>query len=199
MAKELKKASFIKRICAYIIDYIIIVLLVTLVSTPFIDAQKSDKLQKESNEIITKYQAGEISEKEYIESASIAYYNLNKATGIMTFAIIIISILYYVVFQLYSKGQTIGKKMMKIKVISDDGDLTMNQMIFRSFISNMVLLHIINFALIIFVGKELYMSIFVVIAMVQYAIMFISIIMATRNDGRTIHDRITHTRVVNVN
>lgn len=198
MAKELKKVSVLKRLCAYIFDYLIIVVLVSLISAPFTDVQKTEKLQNESNEIITKYQAGEISVNEYMESASSVYYNLNRSTGIMTFVTIIVSILYYVVFQLYSKGQTIGKKLMRIKVISDKGDLTMNQMIFRSLISNMILLHIINFGLITFIGKELYISMFVSISMIQYIIMFISIIMATTKDGRTIHDRIAHTRVVNV-
>lgn len=198
MAKELKKVSVLKRLCAYIFDYLIIVVLVSLISAPFTDVQKTEKLQNESNEIITKYQAGEISVNEYMESASSVYYNLNRSTGIMTFVTIIVSILYYVVFQLYSKGQTIGKKLMKIKVISDKGDLTMNQMIFRSLISNMILLHIINLGLITFIGKGLYIGMFVSISMIQYIIMFISIIMATTKDGRTIHDRIAHTRVVNV-
>ena len=114
----------------------------------------------------------------------------------MTFITIIINVLYYVVFQLYNKGQTIGKKLLKIKVISDDGNLSMNQMIFRSLIANVILLNIINFALVIFTPKAIFMGVSVSVSMIQYIIMFISIIMATTKEGRTIHDRIAHTRVV---
>ena len=196
MAKELKKASLVRRLCAYVIDYLIVVILVSLISTPFVDAKKTDKLQKESTEIIEKYQKGEITPNEYLERYSSVYYSLSRSTGIMTFITIIIYIIYFVVFQLYNKGQTIGKKLMKIKVISLDGDLGMNQMIFRAFISNMILLNIINFALITFSPKNIYTGVSAVLSMIQYIIMFISIILATTKEGRTIHDRIVHTRVV---
>ena len=199
MAKELKKASFVKRLCAYVIDYLLIVVLVSLISTPFTDVKKTEEISKESNEIIEKYQNNEITVDEYIERYTAVYYNLNRTTGVMTFITIIFGILYFVVFQLYNKGQTLGKKLLRIRVISDDGDLSMNQMIFRSLIANTILLNIINFGLVTFVSKNIFMGASVAISMIQYIVMFISIILATREDGRTIHDRIAHTRVVKVN
>ena len=75
----------------------------------------------------------------------------------------------------------------------------MNQMIFRSLIVNMLLLNIINFALITFAPKDIYTGVSATLSMIQYLIMFISIILATTKEGRTIHDRIAHTRVVKVN
>ena len=145
MAKELNRASFVKRLCAYVIDYLLVVLVISVISMPFTDTKKTEKLEKESTEIIEKYQKGEITPDEYLQRYSSVYYNLSRNTGIVTFITIIVYILYYVVFQLYNKGQTIGKKLMKIKVISIDGELSMNQMIFRSLIVNMLLLNIINF------------------------------------------------------
>lgn len=196
MAKELKRASLVRRLCAYAIDYLIVVILVSLISAPFIDAKKIDKLQNESTEVIEKYQKGEITPDEYLERYSSVYYSLSRSTGVMTFITIIIYIVYFVVFQLYNKGQTIGKKLMKIKVISIDGELSMNQMIFRTFIVNMILLNIINFALITFAPKGIYTGVSATLSMTQYIIMFISVILATTKEGRTIHDRIAHTRVV---
>lgn len=196
MAKELKKASFVRRICAYVIDYLIIVLLVSLISAPFIDAKKTEKLQKETTEIMEKYQKGEITPDDYMKLSSSNLYKLGRTTGVTTFIEIIVAILYYVVFQLYNKGQTLGKKLLKIKVISEDGDLNMNQLLFRSLICNMILLNIINFGLVTFAGKDIYVGVYATISVIQYIIMFVSIILATTNEGRTIHDRIAHTRVV---
>ena len=196
MDKKLEKGSFIRRVCAYLIDSILIVILVSLLSTPFVDVDKTNTIEKESNEIIEKYQAGEITGDEYIQRYSSIYYELSRNTGIMTFITIIVGVLYYVILQLYNKGQTFGKMFMKIKVISIDGDLGMNQMIFRALIANTILLNIINFALITFVSKSIYMGVSVSISMIQYIVMFISLIMLTTKDGRTIHDRIAHTRVV---
>lgn len=199
MAKELNRASFVKRLCAYVLDYLLVVLVISVIAMPFTDTKKTEKLEKESTEIIEKYQKGEITPDEYLQRYSSVYYNLSRNTGIVTFITIIVYILYYVVFQLYNKGQTIGKKLMKIKVISIDGELSMNQMIFRSLIVNMLLLNIINFALITFAPKDIYTGVSATLSMIQYLIMFISIILATTKEGRTIHDRIAHTRVVKVN
>ena len=196
MAKELEKVSFVRRLCAYAIDYLIVIILVSLISTPFVDAKKTEKLEKESTEIIEKYHEGEITADEYLERYSSIYYGLSRSTGVMTFITIIIYIIYFVVFQLYNKGQTFGKKLMKIKVISLDGELSMNQMIFRAFIVNMILLNIINFALITFTSKDIYIGVTATLSIIQYIVMFISIILATTKEGRTIHDRIAHTRVV---
>lgn len=196
MAKELKKGSFIRRIGAYIIDYVILVILISLISSPFVDTAKTKTIEKEANEIIEKYQSGEISSDEYIQRYSSVYYNLSRSTGVVTFFTIIIDVLYFIVFQLYNKGQTVGKVLLKIKVISEDGNLNMNQMIFRALIAYMILSNIINFALITFASKSIYTGVSICISMIQYIVMFISVIMATTKDGRTIHDRLTHTRVV---
>lgn len=196
MAKELKRGSFIRRIGAYIIDYVILVILISLISSPFVDTAKTKTIEKEANEIIEKYQSGEISSDEYIQRYSSVYYNLSRSTGVVTFFTIIIDVLYFIVFQLYNKGQTVGKVLLKIKVISEDGNLNMNQMIFRALIAYMILSNIINFALITFASKSIYTGVSICISMIQYIVMFISVIMATTKDGRTIHDRLTHTRVV---
>lgn len=196
MAKELKKGSFIRRFAAYVIDYILIMIIVSLLSTPFVDVEKVETIEKESTQIIEQYQNGEISIDEYVQRYSSVYYGLSRTTGVMTFITIIIGVLYYVVLQLYNKGQTFGKMFMKIKVISTDGDLSMNQMIFRALIANFILSNILNFALITFTSKNVFMGVSVTISMIQYIVMFISLIMLTTKDGRTIHDRIAHTKVV---
>ena len=198
MAKELKKGSFVKRVSAYIIDYLIIFFIVSLVTTPFVDSKKVEKISNETIELQTKYQNNEVSSTELLQDYNDLYYKLATNTGIVTFVTIILNILYFVVFQLYNKGQTIGKKLMNIKVISMDGELNMNQMIFRVLISTTLLCDIINFALMIFSSKNIYSPIAIILSTIQYIVTFISIIMLTSKEGRTIHDMLAHTRVVSI-
>ena len=198
MAKELKKGSFVKRVSAYIIDYLIIFFIVSLVTTPFVDSKKVEKISNETIELQTKYQNNEISSTELLQDYNDLYYKLATNTGIVTFVTIILNILYFVVFQLYNKGQTIGKKLMNIKVISMDGELNMNQLIFRALISTALLCDIINFALMIFTSKNIYSPTAIIISTIQYIVTFISIIMLTSKEGRTIHDMVAHTRVVSI-
>lgn len=198
MAKELKKGSFVKRVSAYIIDYLIIFFVVSLVTTPFVDSKKVEKISNDTIELQTKYQNNEISSTELLQDYNDLYYKLATNTGIVTFVTIILNILYFVVFQLYNKGQTIGKKLMNIKVISIDGELNMNQMIFRTLISTALLCDIINFALLIFSSKNIYSPTAIILSTIQYIVTFISIIMLTSKEGRTIHDMVAHTRVVSI-
>ena len=100
MAKKLKKGSFIKRICAYAIDYLLVVIIVSLLATPFTDVKKTEKNEQEAAEIIEKYQNNEITADEYIQRYSSVYYNISRNTGVITFITIIIDVLYFVVFQL---------------------------------------------------------------------------------------------------
>ena len=198
MAKELKRASFIKRLCAYAIDFLIILMVTSIITIPFTDSKEVLKIQDEANTIMEQYQAGEITPNEYLARYSDVYYKLGKESGITTFVEIIIGILYFVVLQLYNKGQTFGKKIMNIKVISNNGDLSMNQMIFRALICNTILLNIINFGFITFASKSVYTGVSSTLTMFQYVITFISILLATTAEGRTIHDRLANTRVVSI-
>ncbi len=196
MAKELKKASFIRRLTAFVIDMVLIAFIAGIIATPFVNTSKIDKLNEKEVETIEKYRNEEITADEYVMNYGDVYYELIKENGISTLISIILSIGYFIVFQLYNKGQTLGKKLLKIKIISDDKELSMNQMIFRCLLSNFILVNIINFAFLIFASKYVYIIATGSIEAINYIVAIVSIIMATTKEGRTIHDRIAHTRVV---
>lgn len=62
---------------------------------------------------------------------------------------------YSIGFLLFNKGQTIGKKLMKIKVVSENGNLSIYQVFFRETIGRM--LSILTFGigyLLIFFDKK---------------------------------------------
>lgn len=196
MAKELKKASFIRRLAAFVIDMVLIAFIAGIIATPFVNTSKIDKLNEKEVETIEKYRNEEITADEYVMNYGDVYYELIKENGISTLISIILSIGYFIVFQLYNKGQTLGKKLLKIKIISDDKELSMNQMIFRCLLSNFILVNIINFAFLVFASKYVYIIATGSIEAINYIVAIVSIIMATTKEGRTIHDRIAHTRVV---
>ena len=138
------KALFIQRLVAFVLDILIITFVTSLIATPFVDLEKSNKLSNQSTEVMQKYIDIEIDTKTYsIEFMNISY-KLARNNGILSFITIILEILYFVVFQIYRNGQTLGKMLMKIKIVSDNGELNMNQMIFRSLITNSILLNIIT-------------------------------------------------------
>ena len=194
------KARFGQRILAFIIDVLIVSVVASFIVAPFIDNDSLLKLAESDNEIREKYFNGEINEKTYFSESMSISYQLARQNGLLTFVTLFLEIVYFVVFQFYKGGQTIGKKLMKIKVISTDGELNINQMVFRSLIIDMILLDMISFAFVIFSPIKIYFYGVLTFSLIQYLIIFVSAGMICVNKrGQGLHDLISHTEVIVTN
>ena len=194
------KPMFTKRLCAYLIDYLIISFIAALVACAFIDGdqmiESNERLQKVTNEISTSVELDTLKYEELID----AYYDTSRYQGIITLCELVLVIGYYIVYQIYNDGQTIGKKLMKIKVVSTKDDLTMNQMIFRSCLSTPLVINLFSLFLISFVSKYTYFYGLLVIETLFWLILLVSICMAMFNkSGLALHDKLFNTEVVKIN
>ncbi len=195
--KKDKKATLLQRAIAFILDIFIVSLISSLIAFPFVDNDKAEKLSNETTEVVQKYVDGDMSLKTYSTEMADITYQMAKSNGTVTLVTLVCEILYFVVFQLYNNGQTIGKKVLRIKVVSDNKNLTMNQMICRSLIVNSILLEIISFCFMLFAGKTIYFYGVAIFEMIQYVVLIISICMIMGSkEGKGVHDRLAHTRVI---
>lgn len=193
-----KNAVFIQRFGAFLIDIIIVSFVASLISTPFVNTKNTEKLQKETTELLTKYTNGDIDQKTYASEASIIMYQADRNNGAYTIAYLILGILYFCVYQFY-RGQTIGKKILKIKVESNTGTLTLNQMVVRSLIIDMLLFNFIRFTFCIFASKSTYFMGYASTMIVEAIVILLCGFMAMfRKDCRGLHDIICNTKVTNV-
>ena len=198
-SNDSEKALFVQRLCAYIIDLLLVSFVASLICTPFVDNKKIEDLNETANTVMEKYANEEISAEEYIVEYSNVAYDTARSTGINTIVTIIVCILYYVVFQLYNKGSTFGKQLLGIRVVSTNGDLSMNQMIFRTFIANSLLLNILSIAFITFASRDVYFGCVGLFSLVQYIITIVSLFMVMYSkNGLAIHDRLVHTKVIKI-
>lgn len=196
-----EKALFINRFVAFILDIMIVSMVASLVSYPFVDVESLNKLNESSIQVMEDYTTGKIDTKEYFTESNSLMYETSRQQGMVSLVTIFLSILYFVVFQIKNGGQTLGKKLLRIKVVStDQGDLTMNQMIFRSLIINSILINMINFGVLIFASKNAYFSIVGTLSFIQFMIIVISGFMVMFGERRQgIHDRVAHTEVIQCN
>ena len=189
-------ALFIQRFGAYIIDAIIIALLASLISIPFINSDNISNLNDSVKELSTSYINGKIDNKTFINEYSSIYFQLEQQQGAFLIISIILYILYFIVLQFYT-GQTLGKKLFKIKVESTRKHLTMNQMVVRGLLINSILLTLIEFALVIFGNKGTFIYIVGSFELLQYTFMIICAFMIMfRKDRLGLHDLICNTKVV---
>lgn len=192
-------AQFNKRFFAYIIDIFIVLVIANLITMFIPISEKTQDYYKELQTTQKKMYDKEIDVKEYTDIVLEDNYNISKGTVLISLTSIIIYILYFVVYQVYNNGQTVGKKLMKIKVKSiTDESLSINTMLFRTLIIYGIAANIINLMLILLLKKELYLSISNTISIIQSLIVIISVFMILfSKQKRGIHDIITKTEVVN--
>lgn len=191
--------KFSKRFASFIIDVLILSFIMSIISFVFPENKNIEKLNNEMVEISEDYLDGEINEEEYLNKTAPLSYRIDKENFLYTAVEIVVTILYFVVFQFVRGGQTIGKKLLGIKVIKQDGELQINDMIFRSFIINSVLYSMISL-LLLFTTKDMnYLYSISILGFIQSIIMIISVLMIIiRKDNLSLHDIITKTKVIEV-
>lgn len=196
--EQFEKALFVQRFLAFLLDIVLVSVVASFISYPFLDMDSIQKLNESSVEVMENYTNGKIDEKEYFNESSTISYELARKQGVNTLVIIFLNILYFVVYQIKNNGQTLGKQILKIRVVdSANRDLSMNQMIFRALIINSILLDMISFGVLIFANQSSYFYGVSFLAFIQFCILSVSTFMIMfGKDRRGLHDLVAHTDVV---
>lgn len=192
-----------KRIWAFIIDYIIVLIISSFIGgISFLNPKI-----KEYDEVYNRYldfasdlTTDDVSRVFNDEELTNITYDLSKAGTPVTIINLVVSFLYFVVLQVITKGQTVGKRLLKIKVISTKDDkLGFFQMFFRSGIINSIFTSLTALILLLSLSKSSFYQMNQVVQLIDMSLIFISIgMMIFRNDGCGLHDLLTNTNVVSI-
>lgn len=190
------KASFIKRILAFLIDSFILSIVFTVITINFND--NSDNISNKLMETLEQYQNNEITMEEYTDSVVDTNYQLQKSSVPTNALQVVLYVGYFIVFGYLNKGQTVGKKLCKIKVVNKDGNLpSVWNMIVRSLLiyGIFTLLYSIVFVNILdkYIFTYGYMFIDYTIAIF---VMIAFFMVLYKKDGRGLHDVIAGTYVI---
>lgn len=196
-----KGCSKLQRLGAYIIDYIFILLLITLLGqirflNPTFDEYY--KTYDESMEMINNTNEEDIFKLLESEEYSLANYNLTKYSVSISIISIIVYLGYFVGFQKWNKNQTLGKKLFNIEVASiENTDVKWWQILFREIIIYNLIAEILYVILILFLNVNSYFMISNIILAISSLISLINVILILfRKDGRGLHDLLAKTIVV---
>ncbi len=190
------KATFFQRFIAYIIDIMILSIILSIVAVG-INTQEANDLSDSMNDVMTSYTNGDITIDEYLSQANDLSYDYQKATSIVNLISLVLSIGYFTVFQYLNKGQTIGKKLMRIKVVEKKKEPSIRSMIIRTFIINDIISSALSLALLYLLSKNAYITAYNVVAIILEGIVIVSALMILyRKDKRGIHDMLAGTEVI---
>lgn len=186
---------FFKRILAYILDCIILFFAITIVNLFIPINSTATELSNKLTNLMNDYMEQNITTEEFNEEAKTINYQLAKETYISSIASIVVYILYFVVFQAYNNGQTLGKKLLKIQVVKKDESMVdINTLLIRSLIPYGILINFILVILILFANQGLYTNISNILNNVHTIVIFITLVMMMIKSRGT-HDYLAKTKV----
>ena len=196
------KASFFRRLGAYIIDIFIIMIVSSLISGFLPNNQKITNLNEENLNLLTDYyevvsEGNQEKVKEYSNKINDFSYELSRLSVYSDLVMIGLYLLYFIAFQGYNNGQTVGKKILKIEVVdAEDNNITFKQLFLRSVFIYPIVLALLQIILIFVLNKSTYLTFSTIISYLQYGIYLVCFI-TTIVSGRGLHDKFAGTKVIN--
>lgn len=196
----MNKSNFGKRLVAYILDAIIVSLIFSVLTMFIKESNNLINLNNQLNTISENFINKTITMKEYFNQYSSIEYLVNKEMFLQNLFSLILMIGYFVILPYYYNGQTIGKKMMKIKIVKEDDKLTINDLALRSLLSNGIAMTFIELALIFLIKDTAYFITISILSFIQFLLVITSIFMILyRKDKKALHDIVCKTLVVDEN
>ena len=195
---DCEKPFFLPRAVAYIIDSILVFLLCLGITFVLPKDSNHEKYTEEYKQIQTDYTEKKISKDEYIAKSKDVVYDIDYTNTAASLTNIVVLVLYYVVFQFYNKGMTLGKKIMKLKIISTNGkDLSINQVALRAILVDSILVNLLLVGSVLFMNKNYYYYASLSLQGLESVIVIATLIMILfRKDGKGLHDLLAKTKVV---
>lgn len=191
------KASFFKRMGAFVIDYFIVLFIASLITMGF-NTNKNNDLNSQMNQLISDYQNEKITIDEYKDETYKLNYELQKENMTVNIVTITLYIGYFVVFATLNKGQTLGKKLLKIRVVNKNNDKPSiwNMLVRSLFIYNIISI-LFSTVAVNFLNINTFTYIYTALGYIEYFVIIISFFMVIyKKDGRGLHDMMAGTNVI---
>lgn len=191
----------LKRFLAYFIDIMIVGLVASSLANirvinPYYDEylEVQDKIREAYKDV----NEDNILDVVFKEDNINLYRDLSKVNSITSIISVCCYVLYFVGFQKWNKDQTVGKKLMGIKVVSvDKKEVSGLDYLIRSvFVYNLLFTSLNVWVAFRFSGN-MYLNLTSIFSSVGSLITLVTYLMIlVRSDGRGLHDIVGHTKVV---
>lgn len=191
-------ASPKKRMGAYVIDILILLILVQLLGMCVPTSKETDKHAEEYITVVQDMLKDDKNIEENENKLKDLSYNLSKDGVVQSGIAIGLYFIYFIVIQSYNNGQTLGKRLLKIKIVDAKTKEKPKflQIFIRSLFIYSILSNTLDLLAIMVLNKSHYLSISEVISSLYMIILFICFITILRKDRIGLHDRVAQTLVI---
>ena len=194
------KATFFERLGSYLIDTLIVSFIFSIICLGF--GNYTSNTEKLMSELDDKLLESSITTEEYLEEYKELLYDYQKENVLQTGISVALTIAYYVVFQYMNKGQTIGKKVLNIRVVDKDTKkpISILKGLLRSFIILSILSGTLGLIFLYLLNKNSYFISYSALLFIEGLFTLITIMLVLyKKDGRGLHDMMANTIVLKEN
>ncbi len=193
----------LRRVIAFCIDMVIVSFVTSLVVTyipinPYSDEYNDtyDEYTELVNDIGDDEEKVQENENRIIE----LNYDLYKYRAVDNLVSVAFIVLYFGVFQMIAKGTTIGKKIMKLQVVSNkDKKLNFGNYLLRTMFLTNIIITLVCIVLVYITKDKVFYYLSSGLGLAQYVLYLTNILMITiRKDNRGLHDIIGGTKVISL-
>lgn len=189
-----------KRICAYLIDMFILFVFIGIGAMLTNVTENEKALRLELSEMNEKAVMRETSITSYLFHLSEISQDIDREHVAVGFINLVFVFIYFVFIPYFMEGKTFGKALMKIRVVDESGEeATIHSLVIRNVVLNGLLYLFLSLLFIYIVPGILYLLMISILGIIQLALVIFSVFMVLyRKDGVGLHERLSHTRVVEV-
>lgn len=188
------KTNIFSRIGAFLIDYIIVSLILSIIT---IGVKVPSDLNERTNNLLNAFQNEEITIEEYNKEVQELNYELQKVSLPSNIISLVITIGYFFIFSYLNKGQTLGKKLFKLKVVEKEERPSIKAILLRGLFIYGIISGLYNVIFINFLDVEKFSYGYVAITYIESIFTIVCFFMVLyRKDRRGLHDMMAGTNVV---
>lgn len=189
-----------KRICAYLIDMFILFVFIGIGAMLTNVTENEKALRLELSEMNEKAVMRETSITSYLFHLSEISQDIDREHVAVGFINLVFVFIYFVFIPYFMEGKTFGKALMKIRVVDESGgEATIHSLVIRNVVLNGLLYLFLSLLFIYIVPGILYLLMISILGIIQLALVIFSVFMVLyRKDGVGLHERLSHTKVVEV-
>ena len=201
-----------RRISAFLIDIFLVTFISTIFSSisyvnPFIGNYKvaydeyRENYKSESESVLTNPTIKNV--VDYSNKMSKQIYKIDYSMLFNNIYYLVFSFLYFVLFAYFTNGQTLGKKLFKLKVVRQDGEkVKLSNLMLRTFLSGssifmgVNIIVIIQLLLLMIPQNQVYFYAILLSSMISYVIEIIGLVLLFSKEHRSLDDIIGSTKVI---
>ncbi|CDB28795.1 rDD family protein [Firmicutes bacterium CAG:582] len=201
-----------RRISAFLIDIFLVTFVSTIFSSisyvnPFIENYKvaydeyREIYKSESESVLTNPTIKNV--VDYSNKMSKQIYKIDYSMLFNNIYYLVFSFLYFVLFAYFTNGQTLGKKLFKLRVVRQDGEkVKLSNLMLRTLLSGssifmgVNIIVVIQLLLLMISQNQVYFYAILFSSMISYVIEIIGLVLLFSKEHRSLDDIIGSTKVI---